>query len=91
MHNGDQVGMEIARTRFLYSCLQHLFRVLESLLTGTAGDAWLFVAKFDFVIFKNSRHQVSIERNGELKPDHKHEFMEIADTFLQLNVQVCVC
>lgn len=75
-----QFGMEIARTRFLYSCLQQLFGVLESPLTGTAGDAWLFVAKFDFVIYKNSRHWVSIERNEELKPDHKHDFMEIAYT-----------
>lgn len=72
--------MEIARTRFLYGCLQHLFGVLESLLTGTAGDVWLFVANFDFVIYMNSRDLVSIERDEELKPDHKHNFMEIACT-----------
>jgi len=72
--------MEIARTGFLYGCLQHLFGVLESLLTGTAGDVWLFVANFDFVICMNSRDLVSIERDEELKPDHKHNFMEIAYT-----------
>lgn len=46
IHNRDLVGIEIARIRLLY-CLQHLFAVLQSLVIGTAGDAWLFFVKFE--------------------------------------------
>lgn len=58
------------------------------------GDALLFVAKFDFGIYEEARHGISMERNGESMPDHAQEFVGTAYSiscmcmFLQTHLQL---